>query len=104
MGGEQKKIGGLFKKMAIVGTKAAVTFETYGGETVKRKIEEILEKAPADHIIRQVKMSQGKRNKNKWGWAFEKQIDKFDPTIVDWYKETFLAFYTFLEPEVAKNL
>ena len=83
---------------------AAVTFETYGGETVKRKIEEILEKAPADHIIRQVKMSQGKRNKNKWGWAFEKQIDKFDPTIVDWYKETFLAFYTFLEPEVAKCL
>ena len=83
---------------------AAVTFETYGGETVKRKIEEILEKAPADHIIRQVKMSQGKRNKNKWGWAFEKQIDKFDPTIVDWYKETFLAFYTLLEPEVAKCL
>ena len=83
---------------------ATVTFETYGGETVKRKIEEILEKAPADHIIRQVKMSQGKRNKNKWAWAFEKQIDKFDPAIVDWYKETFLAFYTFLEPEVAKNL
>ena len=83
---------------------AAVTFETYGGEEVKQKIEAILEKAPADHIIRQVKMSQGKRNKNKWGWVLEKQIDKFDPTIVDWYKEVFLAFYSFLEPKVAISL
>ena len=83
---------------------AAVTFETYGGEEVKQKIEAILEKAPADHIIRQVKMSQGKRNKNKWAWTLEKQIDKFDPAIIDWYKTVFVAFYSFLEPEVAKCL
>ena len=83
---------------------AAVSFETYGGEEVKQKIEAILEKAPADHIIRQVKMSQGKRNKNKWAWTLEKQIDKFDPAIIDWYKTVFVAFYSFLEPEVAKCL
>ena len=83
---------------------ATVFFETYGGEVVKQKIEAILEKAPADHIIIQVKMSQGKRNKNKWGWALEKQIDKFDPALVNWYRDVFLAFYSFLEPEVAKSL
>ena len=83
---------------------AAVNFETYGGEAVKQKIDAILEKAPADHIIRQVMMRQGKRNKNKWAWSLEKQIDKFDPTIVDWYQTVFTAFYSFLEPEVAKVL
>ena len=83
---------------------AVVTFETYGGEAAKRKIEAILDRAPANHIIRQVKMSQGKRNKNKWAWVLEKQMDKSDPTIIDWYKEVFLAFYTFLEPEVAKSV
>ena len=63
-----------------------------------------MEKAPADHIIKQVKMSQGKRNKNKWGWSLETQIDKFDPNIIDWYKTVFIAFYTFLEPEIAISL
>ena len=83
---------------------ATVFFETYGGEAIKQKIEAILEKAPADHIIKQVKMSQGKRNKNKWGWSLETQIDKFDPNIIDWYKTVFIAFYTFLEPEIAISL
>ena len=83
---------------------AAVIFETYGGEVVKQKIEEILAKAPADHIIRQFTIGQGKKNKNKWGWALENQIDKFDPNIVNWYAETFVAIYSFLEPEVAKSL
>ena len=83
---------------------AAVSFETYGGEVVKHKIEEILAKAPADHIIRQFTVGQGKRNKNKWAWNIENQIDKFDPNIVNWYAETFVAIYSFLEPEVAKSL
>lgn len=83
---------------------AAVSFETYGGEVVKHKIEEILAKAPADHIIRQFTVGQGKRNKNKWAWTIENQIDKFDPNIVNWYAETFVAIYSFLEPEVAKSL
>ena len=83
---------------------AVVAFETYGGEVVKQKIEEILAKAPADHIIRQFTIGQGKRNKNKWGWAIENQIDKFDPNIINWYAETFVAIYSFLEPEVAKSL
>ena len=76
---------------------ATVHFETYRGEEVKQQIEEFLSKAPADHIIRQTEMSQGKRNKNKWQWCLAKQIDRQDAGLIDWYCDTFLAFYNFLE-------
>ena len=77
--------------------EAGVALETYGGEEVKAVIEDMLAKAPADSVVRQVELSQGKKNKNKWNWTVIKPIDKYDNNIIQWYADTILAFYSLID-------
>lgn len=77
--------------------QAGLNLETYGGEEVKAIIEEKLAKAPADSIVRQAVLSQGKKNKNKWAWVINTDIDKNDPGIIQWYADIILKFLEFIE-------
>jgi hypothetical protein len=52
---------------------------------------------PADHIIRQTTLNQGKKNKDKWAWNISVNIDKADEALVDWYVDTLLALYAAIE-------
>ena len=88
---------GYFIAYSVRNSLASVHFETFGGEPAKEAIEAILAKAPADHLIRQAEMSQGKRNKNKWQWGITKTIDRQDSSLIQWYVDTFLAMYKFME-------
>ena len=76
---------------------AAVSLETFGGEEIKRVVEQKIATAPADHPIRSAVVSQGKKNKNKWNWSIQINIDKYDPTLIQWYVDTVLSMYTLLE-------
>jgi hypothetical protein len=76
---------------------AAVSLETFGGEEIKRVVEQKIATAPADHPLRSAVVSQGKKNKNKWNWSIQINIDKYDPTLIQWYVDTVLSMYTLLE-------
>ena len=76
---------------------AAVSLETFGGEEIKRVVEQKIATAPADHPIRSAVVSQGKKNKNKWNWSIQINIDKYDPTLIQWYVDTVLSMYALLE-------
>lgn len=77
--------------------KANVFLETYLGDEAKEKIVAAISKLPADHPLRSAEMNQGARNKNKWGWALSKSIDKSDSGLVKWYADTLIAFFTAAE-------
>ena len=77
--------------------EAGVALETYGGDEVKVVIEKILAKAPADSIVRQAELSQGKKNKDKWNWTVVAAIDKNDESIIQWYADAILAFDSLIE-------
>ena len=76
---------------------ATVSLETYGGDEAKMVIENKLAQAPAEHLVRQAELSQGKRNKDKWAWTLSLTIDKSDSNLVKWYVDSVLAFYSFIE-------
>ena len=77
--------------------EAGVALETYGGEEVKAIIDDLLSRAPADSVVRQAELSQGKKNKDKWNWTLINTIDKYDSNIIQWYTDTILAFYKAIE-------
>lgn len=77
--------------------EAGVALETYGGEEVKAIINDILAKTPADSIVRQAELSQGKKNKDKWNWTLVNTIDKYDTNIIQWYADAILAFHNAVE-------
>jgi hypothetical protein len=76
---------------------AAVSLETFGGEEIKRVVEQKIATAPADHPIRSAVVSQGKKNKNKWAWTVTANLDKSDKGIIQWYIDVMLAFYNAIE-------
>ena len=86
-----------FMVYSVRNNLATVQFETYDGEEGKEKFEHLIAQAPANHIIRQTEMSQGKRNKSKWAWTISNNIDKQDKNLIKWYADTLVAMYTFLE-------
>jgi hypothetical protein len=45
--------------------------------------------------IQSATIAQGKRNKDKWAWAI--CMDKYDPALIEWYANTVLSIYTFIE-------
>ena len=77
--------------------EAGVALETYGGEEVKTIIDNLLSKAPTDSVVRQAELSQGKKNKDKWNWTVIANIDRNDSSIVQWYADAILAFYSLIE-------
>lgn len=77
--------------------EAGVALETYGGNEVKSIIEKILSKAPANSIVRQAELSQGKKNKDKWNWTIITKIDKNDNRIIQWYADAILAFSSLID-------
>ena len=74
-----------------------VYFETYFGDIVKPEIDELISKAPTDHLVRQAEAVQNQKNKNRWQWVIQKHGDQFDPTTVEWYRDTLLELYKYLE-------
>jgi hypothetical protein len=77
--------------------EAVVWIETFGGDELKNLIDAKVANAPSDHPLKQATVSQGKRNKNKWAWSIAEKIDKADNGLIQWYVDTLLAVYTFME-------
>lgn len=80
--------------------EAKVCLETYGGEDAKGKLEARIAACPAGHPLKKATISQGQRNKEKWAWTIVNKIDNSDASLVDWYVDTLLAVYTFIEDTV----
>ena len=79
------------------GNLAGVALETYGGDEVKAVIEDRLSKLPADSLVANAEISQGKKNKNKWAWVVSVNMDKKDKNIISWYSDVILTFYNALQ-------
>ena len=77
--------------------EAVVWIETFWGDELKNLIDAKVANAPSDHPLKQATVSQGKRNKNKWAWSIAEKIDKADNGLIQWYVDTLLAVYTFME-------
>lgn len=76
---------------------ATVLLETYSGEEVKTVLDRKIASAPADHVLKKVQPEQGKRNKDKWMWPIDNEIDKSDSNIVKWYVDILTAIYRIIE-------
>jgi hypothetical protein len=77
--------------------EAIVWMETYCGEVVRDKVVAAITSLPAEHPLKIAEISQGKRNKDKWGWSIRRKVDKSDSGLVKWCAETLLAVYTTME-------
>lgn len=84
--------------------QAAVFYETYQGDEARDMIMAAVANAPEGHPVKQAIMSQGKKNKDKWAWTITRQADASDNGLLQWYVDTFLPMYEFLEslPEFKK--
>lgn len=84
--------------------QAAVFYETYQGDEARDMIMAAVANAPEGHPVKQAIMSQGKKNKDKWAWTITCQADASDNGLLQWYVDTFLPMYEFLEnlPEFKK--
>lgn len=84
--------------------QAAVFYETYQGDEARDMIMAAVANAPEGHPVRQAIMSQGKKNKDKWAWTITRNTDASDNGLLQWYVDTFLPMYEFLEnlPEFKK--
>ncbi len=76
---------------------AFVSMETYGGDTMRDKILAAIANIPDTHPLKNAELVQGKRNKNKWAWAIQRNMDKSDSSLVKWYAEMLLAIYSVME-------
>ena len=85
--------------------QAAVFYETYQGDEARDMIMAAVANAPEGHPVKQAIMSQGKKNKDKWAWTITRQADASDNGLLQWYVDTFLPMYEFLEslPEFKKT-
>lgn len=85
--------------------QAAVFYETYQGDEARDMIMAAVANAPEGHPVRQAIMSQGKKNKDKWAWTITRNTDASDNGLLQWYVDTFLPMYEFLEnlPEFQKT-
>lgn len=77
-----------------------VFMETYQGEEMKEKILAAISKLPSDHPLREAELTQGKKNKNKWGWGIRQRIDKNDSGLVRWCSDKIIPIYTAMEDMV----
>ena len=84
--------------------QAAVFYETYQGEEGRDMIMSAVASAPEGHPVKQAIMSQGKKSKDKWAWTITCKADASDNGLLQWYVDTFLPIYEFLEnlPEFKK--
>lgn len=84
--------------------QAAVFYETYQGDEARDMIMAAVANAPEGHPVKQAIMSQGKKNKDKWAWTITRQADASDNGLLQWFVDTFLPMYEFLEnlPEFKK--
>ena len=84
--------------------QAAVFYETYQGDEARDMIMAAVANAPEGHPVKQAIMSQGKKNKDKWAWTITSKADASDSSLLQWYVDTFLPIYEFLEnlPEFKK--
>lgn len=84
--------------------QAAVFYETYQGDEARDMIMAAVANAPEGHPVKQAILSQGKKNKDKWAWTITRQADASDNGLLQWYVDTFLPMYEFLEnlPEFKK--
>ena len=64
---------------------------------MKEKILTAISELPSDHPLKGAELSQGKRNKNKWGWSVKQQIDKTDTGLIKWCTDRILAIYITME-------
>lgn len=76
---------------------ATVLLETYSGVEVKTVLDRKIASAPADHVLKKVQPEQSKRNKDKWMWPIDNEIDKSDSNIVKWYVDILTAIYRIIE-------
>ena len=90
--------GAIYSVLYSVRTgEACVSYETFGGEETKSIVEGKIANAPEGHVIKSAVISQGKKNKDKWSWTMSLNIDKSDSNLLNWYAETFMAFYLLIE-------
>jgi hypothetical protein len=71
--------------------------ETYQGERVKDRIMAAIASLPAEHPLKMAEISQGKRNKDKWGWSIRRKVDKSDSGLVKWCADLILDIYPVME-------
>lgn len=76
---------------------AIVFWETYDGADACEIFKAIIDKAPADHPIRQASLQQGAKNKDKWEWIIYHEIDRSDSRLFQWYVDTLIPIYQFME-------
>lgn len=76
---------------------AIVFWETYDGAEACEIFKAIIDKAPADHPIRQASLQQGAKNKDKWEWIIYHEIDRSDSRLFQWYVDTLIPIYQFME-------
>ena len=76
--------------------------ETQEGETGKKEIEDIIIKKNISDTIKNLKMKQGVKNKDKWSWIVSDSLDKTDKELVDWFVKTITQFYNSFEENVCK--
>lgn len=81
---------------------ASVGIETQEGETGKKEIEDIIIKKNISDTIKNLKMKQGVKNKDKWSWIVSDSLDKTDKELVDWFVKTITQFYNSFEENVCK--
>ena len=84
---------------------ASVGVEAYGGEVTKAFVEDVLSKAPQNHPLRNAEVKQGVKNKDKWSWTITKSAEMSDVNLLQWYVDTLLPIWEFLEsqPEFKKT-
>ena len=67
-----------------------------------QEIEDIIIKKNISDTIKNLKMKQGVKNKDKWSWIVSDSLDKTDKELVDWFVKTITQFYNSFEENVCK--
>ena len=88
-----------------LGTKEAVAIvdnvkkkiEGFEGDKTKQIYESKLAEAPANHIIKEFTLEQGTKNKDKWALIINKKFDKNDSGLLQWYLDTLIELYNYIE-------
>jgi hypothetical protein len=77
--------------------EASVKIEGFEGDKTKQIYESKLAEAPANHIIKEFTLEQGTKNKDKWALIINKKFDKNDSGLLQWYLDTLIALYNYIE-------
>lgn len=70
-----------------------VSIETNQGESAKELLNSFISDNNISTKIPDLKMRQGKKNKEKWTWSVCDTLEKSDNEIIDWFVYTLILFY-----------